>query len=104
MSITVRAVNMTILELVVLAIIAAVAGAIGQAIAGYSLGGCVISAIVGYIGALIGFWLARSLGLPEPLVVTVGDQTFPILWSIIGSTIFTLIVGVLTRRRRPVVY
>jgi uncharacterized membrane protein YeaQ/YmgE (transglycosylase-associated protein family) len=95
---------MTLLELLILGIIAAVAGAIGQAIAGYSLGGCLISAIVGYIGALIGFWLARSLGLPEPFVVTVGDTAFPLLWSIIGSALFALIIGVLTRRRTPLAY
>jgi uncharacterized membrane protein YeaQ/YmgE (transglycosylase-associated protein family) len=94
---------MGIIDFVVLAIIAAVAGAIGQALAGYSLGGCLISAVVGYIGALIGFWLSRQLGLPEPLVIQVGDQPFPVVWSIVGSLIFTIIVGLLTRRRAPLV-
>lgn len=94
---------MGIIDFVILAIIAAIAGAIGQALAGYSLGGCVISAVVGYIGALIGFWLSRQLGLPEPLVIDVGGQPFPVVWSIIGSLVFTLIVGLLTRRREPLV-
>jgi len=94
----------SIIEFLVLAVIAAIAGAIGQALAGYSLGGCLISAVIGYIGALIGFWLSRQLQLPEPLVIQVGDQPFPVLWSIIGSLIFSLIVGLLTRRRRPVAY
>jgi len=88
-----------IIDFVVLAIIAAIAGAIGQALAGYSLGGCLISAVVGYIGALIGFWLSRQLGLPELLVIEVGGQPFPVVWSIIGSLVFTLIIGLLTRRR-----
>ena len=90
---------MGIIDFVVLAIIAAIAGAIGQALAGYSLGGCLISAVVGYIGALIGFWLSRQLGLPELLVIEVGGQPFPVVWSIIGSLVFTLIIGLLTRRR-----
>ena len=94
---------MGIIDFVILAIIAAIAGAIGQALAGYSLGGCVISAVVGYIGALIGFWLSRQLGLPEPLVIDVGGQPFPVVWSIIGSLVFTLIVGLLTRRREPLI-
>ena len=93
---------MGIIDFVVLAIIAAIAGAIGQALAGYSLGGCLISAVVGYIGALIGYWLAGQLGLPELLVINVGGQPFPVVWAIIGSLIFTLIVGLLTRRRTVV--
>ena len=93
---------MGIIDFVVLAIIAAIAGAIGQALAGYSLGGCLISAVVGYIGALIGYWLAGQLGLPELFVIEVGGQPFPVVWAIIGSLIFTLIVGLLTRRRTVV--
>ncbi len=95
---------MGILDFIILAIIAAIAGAIGQALAGYSLGGCLISAVVGYIGALIGFWLSRQLGLPEPFVIVVGDQPFPVLWSIIGSLILSLIIGLLSRRRTLVDY
>ncbi len=95
---------MDIIDFIVLAIIAAIAGAIGQALAGYSLGGCLISAVVGYIGAMIGFWLARELGLPDLLVIQVGSQPFPVVWAIIGSLIFTLIIGMLTRRRRRRVF
>ena len=43
---------MTIVDFIILALIAAIAGAIGQSLAGYYLGGCVVSAVVGYIGAL----------------------------------------------------
>lgn len=92
---------MSPLELLVLLIIAAVAGALGQAIAGYSLGGCLVSSAVGLIGALIGRWLAGALGLPELLVFSVGGQPFPVLWAILGATLFTLLIGLLTRRRPP---
>lgn len=92
---------MTPLELVVLLIIAAVAGAIGQSIAGYSLGGCLVSSAVGLIGALLGRWLAGVLGLPELLVFSIGGQPFPVLWAIIGATLFTLVIGLITRRRPP---
>lgn len=90
---------MTLLGLVILILIAAIAGSIGQALAGYSLGGCLVSAAVGFIGAFIGMWMARQFGLPEPFPVTVQGETFPILWSIIGSTLFTVVLGLLTRRR-----
>jgi uncharacterized membrane protein YeaQ/YmgE (transglycosylase-associated protein family) len=84
----------------VLFVIAAAVGALGQAVAGYSLGGCLVSGIVGLIGAVIGNWLARALGLPEPLLVNIQGQQFPIIWSVVGSAIFVAVVGVLTRRRR----
>ena len=91
---------MTIIQFLVLLLIAAVCGSIGQALAGYSLGGCLVSAVVGFVGAFLGMWLARQLGLPEVLTIRVGGEVFPVLWSIIGSAIFALIVGLLSRRRR----
>jgi uncharacterized membrane protein YeaQ/YmgE (transglycosylase-associated protein family) len=91
---------MTILSFIVLLIIAAIAGSIGQALAGYSRGGCLVSIVVGFIGAFLGLWLARQLGLPEFYTISVGGETFPVVWSIIGSFIFALILGLLTRGRR----
>lgn len=91
---------MTILELLILLVIAAICGAIGQAIAGYTLGGMVITTVVGFIGALLGTWMARAIGLPELLMVNIGGQPFPIVWAIIGSAVFTAIVALFTRRPR----
>lgn len=91
---------MTIVGLIVLLVIAAIAGSIGQALAGYSLGGCLVSTVVGFIGAFLGLWLARQFGLPEFYTITVGGETFPVIWSIIGSFILALTVGLLTRGRR----
>jgi uncharacterized membrane protein YeaQ/YmgE (transglycosylase-associated protein family) len=91
---------MGIVEFLILLVIAAICGAIGQAIAGYSLGGMVITTIVGFIGALLGTWLARTLGLPELLMINVGGQPFPIIWAIIGSALFAAIIAMFTRRPR----
>jgi len=90
---------MTLFGFIVLLIIAAVAGAIGQALAGYSLGGCVVSILVGFVGAYLGMWLANTLGLPTFLTINVDGQPFPIVWAIIGSAILTAVVGLLTRPR-----
>ena len=88
---------MTLVEFLILLAIAAVCGAIGQSLAGYDLGGCLVSIIVGFIGAYIGLWVAGKFGLPEFFAVNVGGKTFPIVWAIIGSAIFTLIVALLRR-------
>ncbi|HMB93961.1 MAG TPA: GlsB/YeaQ/YmgE family stress response membrane protein [Rhodothermales bacterium] len=93
---------MTLLSFLLLLLIAAICGAIGQALAGYSIGGCLISIVVGFIGALIGMWLARQFGLPEFFVVNVGGEAFPVIWSIIGSALLSLVVGLVSRRRRVV--
>jgi uncharacterized membrane protein YeaQ/YmgE (transglycosylase-associated protein family) len=93
---------MSLLGLIILLAIAAVAGMIGQALAGYSLGGCIVSALVGFIGAFLGMWLARQFGLPEPFPISVEGETFPIFWSIVGSALFAAVLGLLTRRGRLV--
>ena len=90
---------MTLIQFLLLLVVAAICGAIGQSLAGYSLGGCLVSAVVGFLGAFLGAWLAGELHLPEVLTVRVGGEAFPILWSIVGSAILALGVGLLTRRR-----
>jgi uncharacterized membrane protein YeaQ/YmgE (transglycosylase-associated protein family) len=94
---------MTLFGLVILLIIAAICGSIGQAIAGYSVGGCLVSIVVGLVGAFLGLWLAHLLGLPELLTLTIEGETFPIVWSIIGSTLLAVILGLFTRNRRRLV-
>lgn len=88
---------MTIVDFLILALVAAVCGMIGQSLAGYSIGGCLVSALIGYIGAFVGLWIARQFGLPELFTVTVGGNSIPVVWSIIGSA---LLVGGLAILRR----
>jgi uncharacterized membrane protein YeaQ/YmgE (transglycosylase-associated protein family) len=90
---------MTIIQFLVFLAVAAICGAIGQSLAGYSLGGCLVSAVVGFLGAWLGVWVAQQIGLPEVLTVQIGGETFPILWSIVGSAILALGIGLLSRRR-----
>jgi uncharacterized membrane protein YeaQ/YmgE (transglycosylase-associated protein family) len=90
---------MTLTGFLLLLLIAAIAGALGQALAGYSLGGCVMSIIVGFVGAFIGSWLAREFGLPFFLTISVGGESFPLVWAIIGSAILSAVLGLLIRGR-----
>lgn len=91
---------MTVIGFLVLLIIAAIAGSIGQALVGYSYGGCLVSAFVGFVGAFIGLWLARQFALPELVPITVDGETFPVVWSIIGSAFLSLLLSLLRGRRR----
>lgn len=93
---------MTLLGFLALLIIAAVAGSIGQAIAGYSLGGCLVSALVGFVGAWIGMWLSTQLGLPELFTISIQGEPFPVVWSILGSALFTAVLGLISRPRSVV--
>jgi uncharacterized membrane protein YeaQ/YmgE (transglycosylase-associated protein family) len=90
---------MTITGLLVLLVIAGIVGGLGQALSGYSFGGCLMSILVGFVGAYVGVWLAGQLGLPELFTVNIDGQPFPIVWGIIGSAILSLILGLFTSRR-----
>ena len=90
---------MTLLDLLLLLLVAGICGSLGQAISGYSRGGCLVSIALGFIGAVLGMWLARKLGLPELFAVQIGTTSFPIVWSIIGSALFVTLITLLTRRR-----
>lgn len=90
---------MSLLTLLLLLVIAAVCGAIGKAIAGDVRGGLIVSIALGFVGSLIGPWIAQQLKLPEPFVVNVEGHPFPILWSIIGAALFVAVIHLVSRRR-----
>ena len=87
---------MSILGFLVLLIVAACCGSIGAALAGYSARGCLTSIVLGLIGALIGTWLSRQLGVRDLLYY----HQIPIIWSIVGATIFVAIVTLFTGKKR----
>jgi len=88
---------MTLFGFLILLLIAAICGGIGQSIAGYNVGGCLVSIVVGFIGAFIGLWVAGKMGLPDFFTVNIEGKPFPIIWAIIGSAIFTFFVALLRR-------
>jgi uncharacterized membrane protein YeaQ/YmgE (transglycosylase-associated protein family) len=88
---------MSLMGFLVLLLIAAICGGIGQSLAGYNLGGCLVSILVGFIGAYIGLWVAGKMGLPDFFTISVDGKPFPVIWAIIGAAIFTFIVALLRR-------
>jgi uncharacterized membrane protein YeaQ/YmgE (transglycosylase-associated protein family) len=90
--------DMSLTSLLLLLLIAAVCGAIGKAIAGSARGGILVSTALGFVGALLGPWLARKLSLAEPFMVSIGGHPFPVLWSIIGAAIFVALIHLVSGR------
>jgi uncharacterized membrane protein YeaQ/YmgE (transglycosylase-associated protein family) len=91
---------MTLLELGLLLLVAALCGALGQAIAGYQRGGCLVATALGFVGALLGSWLARALKLPEIFTIQIDTVAFPIVWSIVGAALFVAVVSMFSRQNR----
>jgi len=43
-------------------------------------------------------WISNALGLREVFALSIGGQTFPVIWSIIGSALFVALLSLITRR------
>lgn len=84
------------IDILISLIIAGIAGSIARSLSGFSRGGCIISIVVGFIGAIIGTWLARELQLPDPFVIAIRGTNYNILWTIIGAVIFTAALSLIT--------
>jgi uncharacterized membrane protein YeaQ/YmgE (transglycosylase-associated protein family) len=90
---------MTLLGLLLLLVVGAICGAVAELIVGWSAGGFLASAGVGFLGALLGGWLARLLGLPSILAVHIETVTIDIVWAILGAVILLAILSAVRRRR-----
>jgi uncharacterized membrane protein YeaQ/YmgE (transglycosylase-associated protein family) len=91
---------MTLVDILILVLVAGLCGGVAQALGGYSHGGCLVSIALGFIGAFFGVILARYVGFPDILTLQIGDVRFPIVWSIIGATLFVLMISLLRGRSR----
>ena len=94
---------MSLETILLLLLVAGICGAIGQAISGNWSGGILGSLVIGFIGWLFGAWLAGRLGLGELLPLYIGGWSFPVLWSIIGSTLIGLLLSLFVGRERVIV-
>ncbi len=90
---------MGLFDLLLLLLVAGICGSLGQAISGYSRGGCLVSIALGFVGAVLGMWIARQMGLPELFAVNIGGPKFPLIWSLIGSALFVAVSSLISRNR-----
>lgn len=91
---------MDLTELIILLVVAGLCGSIARGLAGSTRGGCLVSIALGFIGALIGSKLALSLGLPEIFAISLGGRDYPVVWSIIGASLFVAVLSLLSGGRR----
>jgi uncharacterized membrane protein YeaQ/YmgE (transglycosylase-associated protein family) len=84
---------MTLGGFLLLLLIAGICGSLAQAMTGYSHSGCLVSIALGFVGAVLGTWIAHQMGLPELLTIQVGGQPFPVVWSIIGAALFAAVLN-----------
>lgn len=89
---------MTLVGFLLLILIGGAVGLLAQAIVGFSAGGFIASIVVGFLGALIGTWIAREVGLPQLFAVTVDGYTVHILWAILGAIILLLPLALIRGR------
>lgn len=88
---------MDLISFLFLLLIASIAGAIGAKLAGRKHMGCLASIVLGFIGAMIGTFIARSLDLPLFPWIRFGPHPFPIIWAVLGAALFVAFLNLLSR-------
>jgi len=91
---------MSFLDIVILLVIAGVTGSIARSLVGFDKGGCLLSVAVGFVGALIGTWLARELDFPDIYSFEIRGITYPIVWSLIGAVLFTALLSLISPKKQ----
>ena len=89
---------MSVIDFLLFLLVAALAGGLGKMLAGYYPGGLLTSILAGYIGALLGTWIARQFSLPAWLVLNIGGTAFPFLWAVIGAAVLLALISLISRR------
>ncbi|MFW6140488.1 MAG: GlsB/YeaQ/YmgE family stress response membrane protein [Acidobacteriota bacterium] len=90
---------MSLFGFLFLLFIASITGSLGAHIAGRKGMGCLASIVLGFIGALIGTFIARELHLPLSPYIRFGSHNFPIIWSVFGAALFVAFLNLLAPRK-----
>jgi len=96
--------NISLVGLLVLLVIGAICGVIAERLVGISFGGFFAAAVIGFLGAVIGSWLAHAVHAPSLLTITVEGHPMEVVWSIVGAVLLLLLIGLVRRgsRRRAI--
>jgi uncharacterized membrane protein YeaQ/YmgE (transglycosylase-associated protein family) len=91
---------MSLLSFLILLFIASIAGGIGATLGGKKRLGCLASTALGFIGALIGTYIARQMDFPLFFTLRIGGHPFPFIWAIVGAALFVTVLNLLSRPDR----
>jgi uncharacterized membrane protein YeaQ/YmgE (transglycosylase-associated protein family) len=91
---------MTFFSFLFLLLVASIAGAIGAQLAGRKNMGCLASIVLGFIGALIGTFIADKLDLPLYPLIRFGPHPFPLIWAVLGAALFVALLNLLSSPKR----
>jgi len=89
---------MSVFSFLIMLVIAAISGSVGAALAGRKNTGCLPSIALGFIGAIVGMFIAQELHLPYFWTLNFGGHPFPIIWSVIGSALFVAVLNLFSKR------
>jgi uncharacterized membrane protein YeaQ/YmgE (transglycosylase-associated protein family) len=89
---------MGLVDLLMLLALSAFFGFVGAQLMGHRKVNVVMMIIFGFVGALIGRWVATYFHLPAIYVVNVGGSSFDLVWSMGGCLLVIAVVGLLGQR------
>jgi uncharacterized membrane protein YeaQ/YmgE (transglycosylase-associated protein family) len=91
--------RMTLIGFLLLILVGAICGFIAEMLVGYSPGGFIASVVVGFLGALIGTWVATAVGLPSLFAVNIEGHSIEILWAVLGAVLLLAVLSLVRRSR-----
>jgi len=95
---------MTITAFLLLILLGAACGAIAEFFVGFTWGGFLAAAAVGFIRPAVGDWFAPLAGFPTLLPIRFEGHTIDIFWSLLGAIAFLMMMNVFRHSsyyRRP---
>jgi len=84
---------MIIIDVLGLLLLIYLSGVLGQILNGYAPGGILLSLTVDFLGTLLGGFVWQLLTLPDLIFINLVNLRFPVVWSIIGSTVLVLTIS-----------